>query len=344
MRTPILSLPTLALALATLAALYPHDLAAEEEFEVELVSDKSDGLKNPFGLAFDAKGNLYIAEYLGGRLHRMAPGEKPEIIAGNGTDGFAGDGGPASKAIFNGMHNVAAFPDATLFISDTRGNRIRKITPDGTISTIAGTGAKGFSGDGGPAVDAKLADPIAIALNPARDTLLIADLENRRIRAIDLASGRIRTVAGNGKSGVPKDGAIATEAPLTDPRACDVDSKGNLYILERNGNALRVVRPDGTIHTLAGSGKKGAADGPAKSAEMNGPKHICIDASDRVVIADAENHLIRRYDPASDRLDTILSAGPGGSKLNRPHGVWFHDGALYIADSWNDRVLKATPR
>ena len=116
-----------------------------------------------------------------------------------------------------------------------------------------------------------------------------------------------------------------------------MDSKGNLYILERSGHALRIVGKDGKIKTVAGTGKAHATDGPGLEAGLSGPKHLCIDEQDRVIIADAENHLIRLYDPKDGSIKTILGRD---TKLNRPHGVTVHDGWLYIADSWNDRVLR----
>jgi DNA-binding beta-propeller fold protein YncE len=179
---------------------------------------------------------------------------------------------------------------------------------------------------------------MCVMLNPAKDTLYIADIRNYRIRAINMKSQTISTVAGNGKRGIPKDAAISTKAPLVDPRAAAADKKGNLYIVERGGHALRVVRTDGKIYTLAGTGKKGKADGSALKATMNGPKHLDIDDDGNVYIADDNNHLIRKYDPKSKTLTTVL--GKGKTKLNRPHGVCVHKGYLYVADSWHHRILK----
>jgi sugar lactone lactonase YvrE len=304
----------------------------------EVVADASDGLENPFGIAFDSKENVYIVEYLGGRIFRI--GEDGEVVhfSGKPEKGFAGDGGPAREAVFNGMHNAVCTAEDQLYISDTRGNRIRKIDlTSGVISTFAGTGAAGFSGDGGPAAAAELSDPISISLSQDSSTLIISDIKNRRIRGIDLATGTISTLAGNGEKGVPDDGAQADAAPLTDPRGCAMDSEGNLYVLDRGGHALRVVDSGGSIRTVVGTGKKHAADGPGLKAGLNGPKHLCIDDRDRVIIADAENHLIRVYDPEDGSVKTVLGRE---TKLNRPHGVTFHDGWLYIADSWNDRVLR----
>jgi sugar lactone lactonase YvrE len=323
------------LAIALLLAVYP----ARAKPEVEILYDGDDGLNNPFGIAFDQQQRMIICEYLGGRLWRTTPDHHLERIAGTEAKGYAGDGGPLAEAIFNGMHNVAFDAKGQLFISDTRNNRIRSVDPQsGLINTLAGTDKKGFNGDGIPANEAQLADPISISMHPEGHQLLIADLQNRRVRMVDLANGLIQTLAGNGQRGVPKDGALALESPLVDPRGVAADQNGNLYILERNGHALRVVR-EGRITTIAGTGQAHAGDGPALEAGLNGPKHLCIDIDGSVIIADAENHLIKRYDPKRKTLETIL--GKGDTKLKRPHGVWVDaEGVLYVCDSWNDRVLR----
>lgn len=310
----------------------------QAEPKPEIIAQSSDGLNNPFGITFDSKQNAYIVEYLGGRIFRIGEDGKLEYYSGKPEKGFSGDGGPARDAVFNGMHNAVCTADDQLYISDTRGNRIRKIDlKSGIISTFSGTGDSGFNGDGGLAASAKLSDPISISLSKNGDKLLISDINNRRIRSINLKSGIIETIAGNGEKGVPKNGSLAVDSALYDPRGCAMDSKGNLYILERGGHALRVVGKNGKVKTVAGTGKKGSQDGPGLKASLNGPKHLCIDDQDRVIIADAENHLIRLYDPKDDSIKTILGRD---TKLNRPHGVTVHDGWLYIADSWNDRVLR----
>ena len=310
---------------------------------LEVVLDSTQ-VKNPFGVAFDRKGNTYIAEYGGGRILLLKADGKLLAFSGNGEKGFAGDGKMAKEAVYNGMHNLVRTSAGDIYISDTRNNLIRKI--DGKtnlVSTVAGIpGKKGFGGDGGLAVQAHLADPISISLSPDEKTLLVADIHNKRIRGIDLATGIIKTLAGNGGKGRPRDGEKAIKQPLADPRACLMDTKGNLYILERGGNALRVVHPDGRIFTLAGSGKKGTRDGPARQARFSGPKHLCLDGQGNIIIADDNNHLIRLYNPQTRTVSTLLGGEAGPRvKLNRPHGVALApDGTLWICDSWNNRVLR----
>ena len=309
-------------------------------------------LNTPFGIAFDDAGNGYIVELDGGRIHKLdaagklttlggVPGElatrgRPAPVA----TAYTGDGGPIAKATFNGMHSLAVNAAGDLYIADTWNNVIRKVDhKTGVITTFAGTGERGFASDGGPAAAAKLSSAICVALAPAADRLIVTDLGNRRIRAIDLKSGVIETLAGTGKAGTPADGSIAKDSPLADPRAAVLDSKGNLYILERGGNALRCVSPDGKIRTVAGgSGKAGKADGDAARSSLNGPKHLCVDREDNVIIADAENNLIRKYDAKTGILSTLPIPG-----LARPHGVTVdRDGSLWVVDSYNHRVLKVT--
>ena len=177
-------------------------------------------LKQPFGVDFDAKGNMWIVELGGGRVHRLSPSNIFTTIGGDGSKSYKGDGGSAKGATFNGMHNVAVMPEGDVFIADSWNFCVRKIVAKtGRISTVIGTGKKGFSGDGGPSGKATFTNVMCITMNAAHDKIYIADIGNRRIRVADLKTGKVRTIAGNGKKGVPKDGAKATEAPLFDPRA-----------------------------------------------------------------------------------------------------------------------------
>jgi DNA-binding beta-propeller fold protein YncE len=308
----------------------------------------------PFGMAFDRLGQMFIVELEGGRVRRIDRRGILTTVAGTGEKGDAGDGGPALAAKFNSMHSLAMAPGGAVFLADTLNNRIRKFDPEtGRVTAFAGTGQKGFSGDGGPATQAQFGGVYCVALDPAAERIYLADLDNRRVRAIDLKSGVVTTVAGNGQRGVPEDGAEARSSPLVDPRAVAADGSGNLYILERSGHALRVVDRNGRIRTVAGTGNVGATGdgGDARQATLNGPKHLCIDRDGSVVIADTENHLIRRYLPREGKIVRVAgcgrkgTAGVGGppeqAELNQPHGVAIGpSGELYIADSTNNRVLK----
>jgi sugar lactone lactonase YvrE len=322
--------------------------------EVENVPATRARLEGPFGVDFDGKGNLYIVEMVGQRLLKVDGNGNLTVAAGTGRKGNGGDDGPPRKAEFNGMHSLAVAANGDVYLADTWNNRVRRIdNKTGLVSAFAGTGEKGFGGDGGPALKAQFGGVYCVALDPKGEHLYLADLDNRRIRAVDLKTGTVRTVAGNGQKGVPEDGAEATKAPLVDPRAVAVDAKGNVYILERSGHALRVADSGGKIRTVAGTGRAGSAGdgGDARKATLNGPKHLCIDRDGSVVIADTENHLIRRYLPDTGKIVRVAgtgkkgTAGVGGppkqAELSQPHGVFVHpSGELYIADSSNNRVLK----
>ena len=308
----------------------------------------------PFGVDFDRAGNLYLVEMTGHHVRKLGADGLLTVIAGTGEKGGGGDGGPALRAQFNGMHNLAVTPSADIYLADTWNNRVRKIFGDtGVISTVAGTGEKGFSGDGGAATAAKFGGIYCASLDPQSENLYLADLDNLRIRRVELKSGRVTTVAGNGRKGIPVEGLRATNAPLVDPRAVINDGRGNTYILERGGHALRMVNPDGTIYTVAGTGQKGFSGdgGEARLAQLSGPKHLCFDLEGNVIIADTDNHVIRKYFPATGKIIRVAGIGKKGSKgvggspldleLNQPHGVHVHrDGTLYITDSHNNRVLR----
>ena len=308
----------------------------------------------PFGVAFDPEKTLYFVELTGNRVGKIGSDGVLHIVAGTGQKGDRGDGGPARQAEFNGMHSLAISSTGDIYLADTWNNRIRKLDArTGKVTAFAGTGRKGYAGDGGPAAQAEFGGIYCIALDEPGHTLYLDDLDNRRIRAIDLKTGIVRTVAGNGKKGVPEDGADATSAPLVDPRAVAVDGKGNVYILERSGHALRVVDRSGKIRTVAGTGAKGNTGdgGDARKATLNGPKHLWVEPGGDVLIADTENHRIRRYRPSDGTITAFAGTGrkgteglggpPRDAELNQPHGVTIGpEGYVYITDSSNNRILK----
>lgn len=309
----------------------------------------------PFAVAFDKQGNWYVCEHKGERIVRIDAAGKATVFAGTGREGYSGDGGRASQATMFDPHGIVVTANQQMYIADTRNHTIRKIDlKTGLISTVAGTGKAGYSGDGGPAAKAEFNGTFAIDVNPSGRDLYVADLGNRRVRKIDLKSGVVTTIAGNGEKGVPQDGADAVAGPLVDPRAVTADSKGNVYILERGGNALRVVDKKGKVRTLiAPAGSASTSGANAVAPDLNGPKHLCVDRSDNVIIADAENNLVRKYDPKTGKTLTIAGTGQPGKEIvsddplktqvHRPHGVFVHpSGALYISDSYNHRILKLT--
>jgi hypothetical protein len=344
-----------ALALLAVIAVAITALRAQQPGHAVLVLGEH--LREPFGVTFTREGAAFIVEMSGNRVSRLSPQGTVRVIAGTGEQGFTGDDGPAIEARFNGPHHLLMGPDGHLYIADTWNNCVRRIdVKTGIVSRVAGTGEKGFSGDGGKAVDAKFGGIYALAFGG--NTLFICDLDNRRVRTVDLKAGIVRTVAGNGEKGIPVDGQDALTQPLVDPRAIAVDGTGRLYILERNGHALRVVDRSGKIHTVAGNGTPGFSGdgGPAREALLRGPKHISIDQDDNVLISDTENHVIRRYSPRDGLITRVAGTGAAGASgvggpaaqcmLNRPHGAQMHPGtrAIYISDSDNHRVLRVEHR
>ncbi|MBI5381228.1 MAG: hypothetical protein HZA31_04950 [Opitutae bacterium] len=303
-------------------------------------------LTMPFGVDFDATGGIYIVEFgPGARLLRIDTKGVMQHLAGQPTVGDSGDDGPAATAQFNGPHNLSVLPSGDVLIGDTWNGRVRRFDPaSGRITAVPGYAV--------PAAQARASGPYCITPDTTGTQLYIANL--KQVLRLDLKTGQTTVIAGNGKKGMPADGARAIDAPLVDPRAVAPDRHGNVYILERGGHALRVVTPDGCIRTVVNvSGKKGAAgdEGDARQATLNGPKHLCIDRDDNVIIADTENHLIRRYEPATGKIVRLAGSGKKGPaglggdplacELYQPHGVALdRDGQLYIADSSNHRVLK----
>jgi hypothetical protein len=315
-------------------------------------------LKEPFGVEFTPAGEMVIVEMSKGeRVLRLDKSGTVQHLAGTGSKGFSGDGSDPKTAQFNGIHNLAILPDGTIFLADAFNKRVRRISANGSIIiTWAGDGRGGFAGDGGPAVLATIGTPMQVVLDPKNEWLYLADLPNHRIRRVNVKSNVIETIAGNGKKGLPADGQSALDQPLVDPRALVPDRTGGFYILERDGHALRYVDAAGKIKTVVGTGKKGLSGdgGPALEATLNGPKHLCLDRDGSVLIADAENNVIRRFDPKTGLIMRVAGTGKKGAigvggdplqcDLARPHGVTIGpDGLLYITDSYNDRILRIVP-
>jgi len=311
-------------------------------------SATSASLSYPMAAVFDATGNLYIGDRDNSRIRKVSPNGTITTVAGSGVAGFSGDGGPATLARLRAPSGVAVDSAGNLYVSDGGDNRIRKVRPGGIIATVAGNGAAGFSGDGGPASAASLNWPQGLALDAAGN-LYIADRGNSRIREVNVASGIITTVAGAGR-GYSGDGGPATAAKLITPAGVAVDSDGSIYIADFDAYAIRRVNPQGTITTVAGGNGNGFSGdgGPATKAKLNWPRALAFDAAGNLFIG--ENPRIRKVSP-SGVITTVAGngrfrfSGDGGpavsatlaSPVRAALDVY---GNLYIADWRNNRVRK----
>ena len=360
-------------------------------------------LNFPTAVAVDAAGALYIADFSNGRVRKVSAGTI-STLAGNGSFKYGGDGAAATSAFLDQPLGVAADSDGNFYIADTENHRIRKVAPDGAITTVAGTGVQGFSGDGGLATIAELSAPRAVALNTngnlyiadtgnasirrvspsgiittvaggvpccdlgdggpatsafigltfdvALDTasnLYIADRQNARIRKVD-TSGTITTIAGGG-SAFPGDGGPATSAALNSPDGVGVDTAGNVYIADRQNNRVRKVSLDGTITTVAGTGVFGSSGdgGVATNAEVGEPTRVAVDGAGNLYLSELFG-VVRRV-TADGIINTFIGgsgerfAGDGGPSnaagISGPAGISIDPaGNVYLADSDNDRIRK----
>ena len=310
---------------------------------------------HPDGLAVDTVGNIYIADQNHNRIRKVNTSGIITTVAGNGNTQFAGDGGPASSAtvyIASNHNGLAVDSAGNLFIADDGHHRIRKIDPNGVITTVAGAGTQGYSGDGGAATKAQLYRPSGVAVDAAGN-LYIADMNNRRIRKVD-SSGIITTLAGTGDFGNSGDGAAASLATMETPVDVTVDPQGNVYFADQDAAVIRKITPAGIISTVAGNGTTGFSGdgGPPTKAVLGSPYSVTLDSAGNVYISDFGNHRIRKVD-TSGTITTIAgegssapNAGDGGPPTSAnvlPAGVAFDTaGNYYIADFGNNRIRKVT--
>jgi myo-inositol-hexaphosphate 3-phosphohydrolase len=309
-------------------------------------------LAAPRHLVMAGDGSLYVADGGNHRIRRIAPDGTITTVAGTGTAGSSGDGGPATAAAINTPHAVAVDAAGNLFIADSMSARIRKVTPGGTITTVAGTGVEGFSGDGGPGTAAKLRNPKGLEIGPD-GALYISDGLNHRVRRLGL-DGTITTVAGNGAAASAGDGGPATAASIRVPRGLDFDAGGNLYVAEGDGHRVRRIALDGTITTVAGTGTAGYNGDliPATSAQLTDPHGVVVDGSGRLFVADSDNHRIRMIE-TDGTISTVSGTGAAAngagnavavySAIANPRGLAVDAaGDVYIADTGNNRIRKVT--
>ncbi|MEU0162336.1 RICIN domain-containing protein [Streptomyces sp. NPDC006261] len=308
-------------------------------------------LNRPYGIALDSTGSLYFSDYNNHRVRKISTDGKISTVVGAGA-GYRGDRGPAVSAQLNCPREVAVDAAGSVYITDAANHRVRVITTDGKIDTVAGTGTAGYSGDGGPAAGAQLNYPLGVAVD-STGILYISDHGNHRVRKIS-TDGKISTVAGTGVGGFKGDDGPAVSAQLNGPYALAVDDADILYITDGNNHRVRKVAADGAISTVAGKGTAGFSGdgGPAMSAQLNLPLGVVVDSAGALYISDYNNHRVRKVSP-DGKITTFAGKGTAGfggdggpaaaAQLNNPFGLAVDCvDTLYIADHLNNRVRKVS--
>lgn len=305
-------------------------------------------LNAPAGVAVDAGGNLYIAEYSGCKIRRVSPQGVITTVAGNGYAGFAGDGGPASAAELQFPEDVAMDPSGGFFVADRFNYRIRRVDGGSVMTTYGGTGEPGFGGDGGLAIDAQLNWPSAAAGNTQHD-VYIADTANNRIRKVS-HDGTTTTVAGTSIRGYNGDGIAATAAELYQPAGVAVDAAGAVYIADTGNHRVRRIRTDGQIETIAGNGARASSGdgGIATAASFIAPIAVAVDQAGNVFVSDTQANEVRKI--STDGHITAFAgtgapgfSGDGGpataATLTGPSSIAIAtNGNIVIADTYNNRI------
>ena len=316
-------------------------------------------IDQPFGVEIGPGGALYITSIGQHRVLRLDPRTRElASVAGNGTKSYSGDDGPANKAQLNEPYEVRFDAHDNMHFVEMQNHLIRRVdAARGTITTIAGTGQPGFSGDDGPARAAQFKQPHSIALDD-RGYIYVADIGNHRIRRIDTKTGTITSIAGNGQRELPRDGEMAQGQPILGPRALCITGR-TLWIALREGNSIWRMDLDSLIvRHVSGTGKSGYSGdgGPATLATFNGPKGIAATADGLVYVVDSENQVVRRIHTRSNRIETVAGGGPAArgyqgenvpaleAKVDRPHGICIAPGGgFYLGDTNNHRVRWAHP-
>ncbi len=305
----------------------------------------------PTGVTVDAANNVYIADFSNNVIRKVSHTGIITTIAGIGVPAYSGDGGLAIAAELNGPYAIVVDGTGNIYISDDLNNVIRKINPAGIISTIAGTGVAGFTGDGGPATLAQINAPNGIAVDNSGHVYFAG---SGRVRKIDTLTGIITTVAGNGTATSNGDGGPATAAGIWGPSGVAVDAGNNIYITDDFGNKIRRVDLSGNISTFAGTGVLGffGDGGPATAAKFNDPTCLAFDATGNLIIGDQHNQRIRQIS-LTGNITTIAGStmgyfgdcGPAtAAEINNPYGVAVDgSGFIYIADIGNNRIRKISP-
>jgi sugar lactone lactonase YvrE len=313
----------------------------------------------PFGVEHGPDGALYITTVGSHRVLRLErKSGQVTSVAGNGKKGYSGDGGPANQATLNEPYEVRFDSHGNMLILDMNSHVIRRVDArTGAITALAGDGVAGDRGDGGPARQARFRMPHSITLDD-KDNVYVSDLGNHRVRRIDATSGQIDTRVGNGKGELPHDGGKARDEPFLTPQGLAVRGE-SLWIASVSGHSLwRLDLKRGTIHRVAGTGKRGhTGDGGAPlEATFDGPRGLTLSSSGTLYIAEGENNVIRAVDTVHGSIWTVAGVGPkqhryGGdgmpamqAPLWQPHGVCVGaKDTLIISDTKNHRVRLLEP-
>jgi len=302
----------------------------------------------PTGMAVNAAGDVYVSDTTSNEVYKTTSGGVTTTFAGTGTAGYSGDGGAATSAMLNGPRSIALDASGNLYIADSNNNRVRKVTPGGTITTVVGTGTAGFAGDGGAATSAQLNYVPGLSID-STGVMYIADQANHRIRKV--SGGTITTVAGNGTAGFSGDGGSPTAAQLSSPYEAVSDGSGTVYISDFGNNRIRKVS-GGVITTVAGGGANGACtySGTGTGASFNSLRRMAWDAGNaRLTFAEPANNCIRYLSGSTvgevAGTGTAAYTGDNGpavaATLSGPLAVAFTStGDLYISDANNNVVRK----
>jgi trimeric autotransporter adhesin len=311
-------------------------------------------MKYVYDIAVDASGNIYIADSYNNRIRLVTTSTGIiSTVAGTGSAGYSGDGGPATSATLNLPYGIAVDTSGNLYIADSANSCIRIVTKStGIISTVAGNGLADYSGDGDQATLATLNYPYGVAVD-ASGNIFIADTVNNCIRMVTVGTGVISTMAGSVNPGYSGDGKQATSAALSSPRTVTADASGNIYIADADNNRIRMVTVStGIITTVAGSGSYPGSigdGGPATSARLSNPNGITVDVLGNIYIADSYNNRIRMVTKSTGIISAVAGTGSPGSSgdggqatlatMNNPWAVAIDAlGNIYIADTDNYRV------
>ena len=314
-------------------------------------------IRGPFGVIVGPDDSLYVCDTYNHCIRKVDKGGIVSTVAGvGGKKGYSGDGGQAVKALLNEPYEVRFDKKGDLYFVEMMNHLIRKVDmKTGIVSTVAGTGEKGFGGDGGQAKMAKFNRPHSIQFGPDGD-LYVCDIGNHLIRKVSMQTGKVSTFCGTGKRMKTKDGGKISKVHLNGPRAIDV-SGDQMWLALREGNAVyRLDLSKGTIHHEAGTGKRGFSGngGPAKSATLSGPKGIALGPRGNVYLADTESHSVRMIDRATGKLELIAGDGKAGDgpeggdprkcRMDRLHGIYVDaDGAIYVGDTNTHRIRVIRP-